>query len=493
MTIESTLNQSGPYTGNNTLDTYSYNFRITESNQLRVFETDLNAGVTELTLNTDYTVTGVGDTLGGTVVRSAGNLPTGYIWFILGTSDLLQKTNFKTQGRFFPTTHQDALDKIGRSILTLNSLLANTLKLNENQDNSVVSTTLPSPVADRLIGWNATATALTNLASAGTLATTPYGESLLAAATAAAARTILGMDNYVNNKQNFTATTDPTVNDDSDDGYGVGSPWVNTSSGDVFICGDATVGAAVWIQINASPTERYTGGNKIAPHESLEVKTNSTNPAYQVDIDVDAILLKTTGGAYHRATSVNLTADITASGVNGLDTGSEAADTWYYIWVIYNGTTVASLISTSSTSPTMPSGYTYKGLVGAVRNNGSSNFLSFFQYGKEAYLETAAYDRTGALTVAAGATPTTLTVPPNTWARFLAFNASSAGSYLLVTATNQTDTAPTSIFSDLASSTNYNEASEMVRRVDSSSQIRLRVGVVNSTATTIKTQGWRWE
>ena len=81
--------------------------------------------------------------------------------------------------------------------------------------------------------------------------------------------------------------------------------------------------------------------------------------------------------------SSNITVDITSNGVNGLDTGSEASDTWYYIWLIYNGSTAAGLLSTSSISPTMPSGYTKKRLVGAVRNDGSGNFHAFLQYEKD--------------------------------------------------------------------------------------------------------------
>lgn len=73
------------------------------------------------------------------------------------------------------------------------------------------------------------------------------------------------------------------------------------------------------------------------------------------------------------------TATISSSGAGGLDTGSEAASTWYYVWAIYNpGTdTDAAMLSLSSTSPTMPSGYTKKRRVGAVRNDGSSNFLQY--------------------------------------------------------------------------------------------------------------------
>lgn len=49
---------------------------------------------------------------------------------------------------------------------------------------------------------------------------------------------------------NFSATADPTVNDDSGDGYGVGSLWVNITSDQAWICVDATATAAVWDQID---------------------------------------------------------------------------------------------------------------------------------------------------------------------------------------------------------------------------------------------------
>lgn len=76
-----------------------------------------------------------------------------------------------------------------------------------------------------------------------------------------------------------------------------------------------------------------------------------------------------------------LTADITASGANGLDTGSEAANTWYAVHVIWGTSGVASLFSLSATAPSLPSGYTYFRRVGWVRNDGSSNFLLFLQTG----------------------------------------------------------------------------------------------------------------
>jgi hypothetical protein len=46
----------------------------------------------------------------------------------------------------------------------------------------------------------------------------------------------------------FIAPADPTATDDSDAGLNRGQLWLNTSSGNVFICSDDTATAAVWKQ-----------------------------------------------------------------------------------------------------------------------------------------------------------------------------------------------------------------------------------------------------
>jgi hypothetical protein len=64
----------------------------------------------------------------------------------------------------------------------------------------------------------------------------------------------------------------------------------------------------------------------------------------------------------------------------GLDTGTVANSTWYYLWAFYNPTTDDSLylLSASTTAPTAPSGYTFKRflceqIAAAVLTNGSAN------------------------------------------------------------------------------------------------------------------------
>lgn len=49
-------------------------------------------------------------------------------------------------------------------------------------------------------------------------------------------------------------TSAPTVNDDVSLGYAVGSKWFDTTPGTLYICTDATNGAAVWVDVVAALT-----------------------------------------------------------------------------------------------------------------------------------------------------------------------------------------------------------------------------------------------
>ena len=92
--------------------------------------------------------------------------------------------------------------------------------------------------------------------------------------------------------------------------------------------------------------------------------------------------------------SADLTLDLDTNGANGLDTGSIAANTWYYPYLIYNPTTatsavIASLVNESDTgSITLPSGFTKKRqLQTALYTDGSSNILPFKYFPAEKKIE----------------------------------------------------------------------------------------------------------
>lgn len=70
------------------------------------------------------------------------------------------------------------------------------------------------------------------------------------------------------------------------------------------------------------------------------------------------------------------------TGAGGMDTGSIAADTWYYIWLVKGSSGVSAVISADLT-PVLPSGYdSYRRWIGMVRTDGSGNLrFQKTQYG----------------------------------------------------------------------------------------------------------------
>jgi hypothetical protein len=110
------------YTGNNTTIQFSYDYRILAEDYLKVVVTDLDGVETVLTLNTDYTVAGVGSLSGGYVElvdanqawlhASLNGLKTGYTITINGQTPVTQTTDIRNQGPYYPSLHEDALDKL---------------------------------------------------------------------------------------------------------------------------------------------------------------------------------------------------------------------------------------------------------------------------------------------------------------------------------------------------------------------------------------------
>ena len=84
------------------------------------------------------------------------------------------------------------------------------------------------------------------------------------------------------------------------------------------------------------------------------------------------------------ATTATTTINTAVTGLNGLDTGTLAASTWYYVYMIadssnYNAT--GFVASTSATTPTLPFGYDSYRRIGCVRSDGSSHFIVSTQIG----------------------------------------------------------------------------------------------------------------
>jgi len=66
-------------------------------------------------------------------------------------------------------------------------------------------------------------------------------------------------DNLVRN--NLTATTDPTVNNDDAENYSENSVWLNVNTNKAFFCADPATGAAVWLDLNPALFDDSAGSD----------------------------------------------------------------------------------------------------------------------------------------------------------------------------------------------------------------------------------------
>ena len=142
--------------------------------------------------------------------------------------------------------------------------------------------------------------------------------------------------------------------------------------------------------------------------------TNGATPNTQVALTADQAVLFNAANAAYLATGISLPTISTGSvGANALDAGTVAASTWYSVWVIYNGVTVAGLLSTSATAPTLPSGYTYKARLGWVKTDASSILLRILQLGRNAQYLVTSSSNTAAMPLMSSGIQGSVTVP--TW------------------------------------------------------------------------------
>lgn len=144
MTVSTENRLSGPYNGNGATTTFRYDFRIILDGHLLVVLTDADGVSTTLTLNVDYTVSGVGDEEGGSI-EAISAPATGETITILRNLPFTQDTDLENQGAFQAQTIEDALDLAVMRDLVLLGRVGNSIHAPDTEE---VSMELP-PVALR--------------------------------------------------------------------------------------------------------------------------------------------------------------------------------------------------------------------------------------------------------------------------------------------------------------------------------------------------------
>ncbi|MDP9651701.1 hypothetical protein [Paraburkholderia caledonica] len=171
----------------------------------------------------------------------------------------------------------------------------------------------------------------------------------------------------------------------------------NWNIGDFAFCAPtagsvATANGNANNQFAGSPA---TAGNQFATFAQIacvrgafsNLKLSATGANSTLNISADQLIVRDANALAYALSNVSLAPTTGgATGINSLDTGSWAFNTWYAVHVAYNPTTqtYGALFSLSATAPTLPPGYTAWARVSWIRTPGSTNYnpLGFKQNGR---------------------------------------------------------------------------------------------------------------
>jgi hypothetical protein len=147
MTISSTTVKNS-YSGNGTLDTFNYTFKIFADADIQVIIRDATATETVKTLTTHYTVTGAGSASGGTIVFTAGNIPSATETVVIRrASPQTQAIDYIANDPFPAESHEEGLDRSMMAIQQLQEEVDRSIKL--SRTNTMTSTEFAVGSTDR--------------------------------------------------------------------------------------------------------------------------------------------------------------------------------------------------------------------------------------------------------------------------------------------------------------------------------------------------------
>lgn len=272
-----------------------------------------------------------------------------------------------------------------------------------------------------------------------------FGKSLVSAQTATSVRNILGSGTIGDIL--FTDTTQVSAQNNIGGGtVGKNVFTATTTASAQQNIGGGTVGRQIFEAITTASATNIV--NQIATSTAQGISylttpvswTNNTTDANN-DIDYTIGVIDHDDGSGQSLATTALTKQLDATFVagnnqGGLDTGTKANSTWYQKFAITNNTTnaVDYLFTTSRTSPTIPSGWTKRRWLGAIRTNASGNIDQAYFARRTAHGQVVSFIETNVVT-GAGAIPYDNNIPQsNQGAQYmeLAINPISASSKLLI-------------------------------------------------------------
>ena len=147
MTISSTTVRNS-YSGDASTTTFSYTFKIFADSDIQVIIRSANGTETTKTITTHYTVTGAGNSGGGSVIFTSGNIPTATQTVVLRRNiPQTQAIDYIANDPFPAESHEEGLDRATMAIQQLQEEVTRSIKLSKT--NTMTSTEFTVGASDR--------------------------------------------------------------------------------------------------------------------------------------------------------------------------------------------------------------------------------------------------------------------------------------------------------------------------------------------------------
>jgi hypothetical protein len=128
MTITAQTSKTGPYSGNGTTTVFSYTFEVQDEAHLVVTLADAAGVETVQVLNTDYTVSGVGNANGGQITMTTAPAST-YTLTISRNVPITQEVDLENRRSVAPEVLEDAYDKLTQIAQDLSEQVGRAIKI----------------------------------------------------------------------------------------------------------------------------------------------------------------------------------------------------------------------------------------------------------------------------------------------------------------------------------------------------------------------------
>lgn len=379
--------------GNGAQTVFSWPFNIPDSDSLVVTLVDEDGNETALTPS-EYSATGFGAEGSGQVTISPAP-EDGVTVLIKRTLDYTLNAQLNNQGAQYPETLQRLFERLAMMIQQVGGSPEFNLRFPLTDVNPITVLPAAASRANKYFTFDGDGNpSIATLIDPGLVVISALMEDVLALGTEAAVRAALGIGVTGTMGQGGANTllgnpTGSTANPQ----YAALSEYMKAFGNTRGMT--LRRGASVWEALALGGdgtvfTSDGTDAGWAAPPMGEGMFRNlaiTASADTAVSVAADWITLANASNKVKLVRGVNVSINTGSAGAGGLDTGTMASNTWYAVWLIYNQTTdtVAAMLSLSGTSPTLPSGYTFRHRVGWVRTqSGSANLYRTRQRGAKA-------------------------------------------------------------------------------------------------------------